>query len=149
MNALPSCTLIYVNIPTVLVTLRIWDCLLWEGNIVLLRVGMAICKLLVSTFQLVIRVIWGLTIALYHYYIIGEWYFECARFSIYVWSAKETDECNWKYVHMHIVVNRIQCIVRLWSLECNVKECCKNDMYVCAIYIYTEKAIHLCNIFIL
>jgi hypothetical protein len=27
--------------------LRIWDCVLWEGNIVLFRVGLAICKLLV------------------------------------------------------------------------------------------------------
>jgi hypothetical protein len=27
--------------------LRVWDCVLWEGNVVLFRVGLAICKLMV------------------------------------------------------------------------------------------------------
>ena len=32
----------------VVVVMRIWDCVLWEGNVVLFRVGLALCKAMVS-----------------------------------------------------------------------------------------------------
>lgn len=36
---------LYINTLPLSIVLRVWDCLLWEGNIVLLRIGLAICKI--------------------------------------------------------------------------------------------------------
>jgi hypothetical protein len=36
---------LYINTLPLSIVLRVWDCLLWEGNVVLLRIGLAICKI--------------------------------------------------------------------------------------------------------
>lgn len=38
----------YVNVLPVEIVMRIWDCVLWEGNVVLFRVGLAICRTMVK-----------------------------------------------------------------------------------------------------
>lgn len=38
----------YINTMPLTVVLRIWDCLFWEGNIVLLRIGLSVCKIQVA-----------------------------------------------------------------------------------------------------
>lgn len=38
----------FINTLPMNVVLRVWDCLFWEGNIVLLRIGLSVCKIKVS-----------------------------------------------------------------------------------------------------